>query len=294
MWFFLQEQNGFLMPSEKRSLFFRFNNDCLLNGGQINSHEGERLLGAMLPISERLDGALVRGVAGEMEAADALDGDNFSINERTTRFCDSIRSFERCSKNGNFRAAVITADGLRVVAAGVRVVVFCRADIAHREGTHGCALAVVGSGGFDGEAGATVGAVDERVEVATVRGIVEFLGAGFAGSDVGGDVDGPWFVSAFDDLEIGEGHCVFREFFGLDVEDDGARRRFFFDGSEESHAGLTRSLRKDFDVRASVRDGAADVEAGGEAGDEGTEADALDDAGEGGAEYRHVVASFLL
>ena len=125
---------------------------------------------------------------------------------------------------------MVAADGLGVVAAGVRVVIFGGTLVAHGEVGHGGAFAVVGRGGLNREARAAVGAVDERMEVTAVRWIVELFGAGVAGGDVGRDVDRALFAGAFDDLEIGEGRCGrIGEFFGFDVEDDGARGRIVFD-----------------------------------------------------------------
>lgn len=185
------------------------------------------------------------------------------------------------------RAAVGAADGLGVVAAVLGVVVFGGAAGAHGEGFHGGAAAVVGGGFLDGEAGAAVCAVDEGVEVAGVLGVVEFVGAVVAGGDVGGDVDGALFALALYDLEVVEVEGGFGELFGMEGEDDGAGGGILLEGAVEGLAGGGGALGVDFDVGAFVGNGAADAVGTGEVGDEGAEADALDDAGNLGVEKRH-------
>ncbi len=72
-------------------------------------------------------------------------------------------------------------------AAVAGVVVFAGAVVAHAVSGHGGAEPVVGDAAHDGEAGAAVGAVDERVAVAAAGGVGEFAQAVVAGGGVGGD-----------------------------------------------------------------------------------------------------------
>ena len=80
------------MASEQRFLRVAFDDGNPLDGGEVGGHEGEGLLRTMLAFAERGDGLFVRGVAGEVEAADALDGDDFAIDEGLAGGRDSIRA----------------------------------------------------------------------------------------------------------------------------------------------------------------------------------------------------------
>ena len=336
------------MAGEERSLGVFFDDGDLFDGFDALGHEGEGFEGAVFAGAEAGDGGFVGGVAGEVEAADAFEGEDFAVDEGAAgvrdrggegfgareesfvargrqggpagfhgRFLNGILAGSPCRRVGtvvvaergcvflredvlfggggggvgfqevDVGAAVGAADGLGVVAAVLGVVVFGGAAGAHGEGFHGGAAAVVGGGFLDGEAGAAVCAVDEGVEVAGVLGVVEFAGAVVAGGDVGGDVDRALFALALYDLEVVEVEGGFGELFGMEGEDDGAGGGILLEGAVEGLAGGGGALGVDFDVGAFVGNGAADAVGTGEVGDEGAEADALDDAGNLGVEKRH-------
>jgi len=74
-----------------------------------------------------------------------------------------------------------------VKAAVARVVVFLLAVRAHGKDAHGRVGPVVGNVGDDGKARAAVGAVDERIAIATIAGVEQLSQAVRADGDVGRD-----------------------------------------------------------------------------------------------------------
>ena len=279
------------MACEEGTLSIGFDDGDSFDGGEVASHESEGLLRTVLPGAEEGNSLFVRGVAGEVEAANALDRDDLALDEGAAGSSDGGDGGIFLQK-ADVGTAVRTADRLRVVAAVFWIMVFACTAVAHGEVFHGSAFAVVGRRFLDGEAGTAVGAVDEGMEVAGIFRVVEFAGAVIAGGDVGGNVDRALFMSAFDNLEIIETEAG-GEFLGVHREDDGTSRGIVFDCVEESLAGRARTFGVDFDVGAFVGDGATDVMGAGEIGDEGTEADALDDAGDGRVEKGHGKVPFV-
>ena len=131
----------------------------------------------------------LRGVAGEVVAADALDGEDAAVAQQPPGASQRRlrpRSEPVAVAVAQGRAAVRAAHRLGVEPAVGRVGVFARAVRAHREAGHRGRGAVVGQRGDDREARAAVGAVDERVPVAAV-GRVALLGRAVgAHGDIGG------------------------------------------------------------------------------------------------------------
>ena len=60
------------MAGEKCSLGVFFDDGDLFDGLEVTGHEGEGFLRAVLAGAEAGNGGFVRGVAGEVEAADAF------------------------------------------------------------------------------------------------------------------------------------------------------------------------------------------------------------------------------
>ena len=58
------------------------------HGLLVAHHDGERLLRAVLERAQPLHGRFVRRVAGEVEAADALDGRDAARSEDAAHFLD--------------------------------------------------------------------------------------------------------------------------------------------------------------------------------------------------------------
>ncbi len=173
---------------------------------EVAHHDGERLVGAALAAAEFEHRGLVGGVAGEVEAAQALDGDDAPCGDEFAAALDDGVAFLAGAPDGGDWPGVGRGAGLRIalaprdvraaLKAGIRlgveapverIGVFGGAGGAHGEAVHGGHGAVIGQVADDGEARSAVGAVDEGVVVAPVCGVEELADAVRAGGDVGRD-----------------------------------------------------------------------------------------------------------
>ena len=124
---------------------------------------------------------LVGRVAGEMPAAEALHGEDRTVQQQR----DGVLERQR-----ELRPAGGAADGLGVEAPVGRILVLAAAVGAHVERGHRRVRPVVGHRADDREARPAVRAVHERVAVAPVGGVEELAEAVVAGRDVGRDERG--------------------------------------------------------------------------------------------------------
>ncbi len=108
-----------------------------------------------------------------MEAAEALDRDDPPRAQELLGGGDRVGALAALAidHEAHLRAAARAGHRLRVVAAVGDLGVLGAALAAHREDAHRGLRAVVGDALDDGEAGAAVRAVDERVAEAPVLGI---------------------------------------------------------------------------------------------------------------------------
>ena len=160
------------------------------NGGKVGEHDREGLERPVLEGAQSGDGLLVRGVAAQVEAADALDRGDAAVPDHVPRADDRVGTAQAGLALGegqreDLGTAVVAADGLGVVAPRGGVGVLARAVLAHRELRHARALAVVGHRVEDRDAGAAGGAVDEGMQVAPVARVKELPLARIADGDVG-------------------------------------------------------------------------------------------------------------
>lgn len=164
------------------------------DGGEVGSEAGKGLGIANFYLAETENGLVVGGVAGEVVAAHAADGEDAALAQNVPRQGERIRVGRSDSVNRNLAglegvagAANGAADGLGVEASVGGVGVFGLAGVARGEGGHCGVGAIEGHGVKQRESGAAGGAVDEGVVVAAVGGIVEFREALAAGSEIGRD-----------------------------------------------------------------------------------------------------------
>ena len=239
-----------------------------------------------------MDGGFVGGVDGEMEAADAFDGEDLAGGEAGDGFGDGVGGGNRQAiggDEGELRAAVPAGVGLGVKAAVGGVVVLGLAGGAHFEARHGGLRAVVGDAAGDGVTRAAVGAVEEGIAVAAIGGREQLAEAVGAGGGVGGD-SGRDAAEDFagDDAEAGfAGRCEIADGDGVDA---GEGRSFRAEAGEEVVERGGGAFDFDGDAVCVVADEAGEVFLGGETVDEGAEADALHDAADAdGAALRHFV-----
>ena len=156
--------------------------------GHAGDHQRERLVLAVLARAQPRDRALVVGAAGEVVAAQPLDGDDRARAQQARRRGHGVLPRPAPAPSSSRRAARRPGRRWAGRGSGGRAGRRTRpARGAHREGGHRRLRAVVGDAAHDREARAAVRAVDERVAVAAV-GRVEQLGEAVgAGRGVGGD-----------------------------------------------------------------------------------------------------------
>ena len=201
-------------------------------GRDVPDHQRERLLLAVLARAQRRHRPLVRGHAGEVEAAEALEREHAALAQAALR---------RLQRGPQPRAAVRAGDRLRVEAPVAGVGVLGAAGGAHAEAGHRRVRPVVGDAAHDREARAAVGAVQERVAEAPVGRVEQLAQAVLAGGDVGGDERGRGPAArGLDDLEAGRRQRLD----GLREHplDDRQRRRVVAQAGEERRDALRRPL----------------------------------------------------
>ena len=247
---------------------------------EVTGEEGEGPVLAVLARAELGDGDLVRRQAGKMEPADPLDGEDRAGTEHHRRCGDRVRSRAvRELLSGRIRqpcsrAACGAGVWLGVKAAVVRVVVLGPARRAHLEARHRRSRTVVGDRAHDREPWAAVGAVDERVAVATIRGVEKLGEALLAGRHIRRD-------QRFRRATAGRGddsearRAQRRNIGCLDGLDARERRGVRLQAGEEMPYPLGWTLDLRLDAALVVQHPAGKPELLGEPEREGAEADAL-------------------
>ena len=164
-----------------------------------------------------------------MDAAEALDRHDLSGLQGLAGKLDRVAgdAVSVRVQIEDLRPADRAAVRLGVIAAVLNVVVLPVAVRAHGEGAHGGLRPVVGDILDDGKARAAVGAVDERIAVAPVRGIQQLAQAVVTDADIRGNEGvAQRLALTRQDLEIRK----VLELFGiacLDLLDHGELRRVF-------------------------------------------------------------------
>ena len=259
-------------------------------------HQREWLLLTLLAAPERTDCLLGSRVAGEVIAADPLDGQDRAVGKHRRRLQRSRRppSGARLRGPGTRRArgaAGWAGVRLRVEAAVERVVVFGLALGAHPEARHRRLRAVVGDALDDREARAAVRAVDERVAVAPVGGVGELGQARVARGHVGGDQRVRLAVAlGRQDAEAALARGL--DALGGNRLDHGEWRRLVLQEEDELADRRLGPLGLDHDAVLVVQDVAGEPELERGAIDERPEPNALDrpgdpDRGPAGAQVAH-------
>ena len=162
---------------------------------KVTHHDSEWLVAATFATPKLRDGRLVGSVAGKVESAEPLDGNDAAVGDKLRApLDDAVAGGQVGSRKrlglaarapGEVRPAGKAGVGLRVEAPIEGVGVFGGARRAQGEHGHGGARPVVGQLADDGVARPAVGAVDEGVVVASVGRIKKLTQAVGAGGDVG-------------------------------------------------------------------------------------------------------------
>jgi len=199
--FLFQQKYGFFRPGED-ILLALFHLAFPAHSVHIPHHHGKWLLRAVLQLPQTGYGILVRGVAAQVEAADALYCGDAAPADDLPCVQDGGLARLGPARNVDPGAAVVAAHRLGVEAPGGRGGIFIAALPAHGKLAHAGSHPVVGHGIKYGEAGPAVRAVDERVQVAAVAGVEKLLGALGAYGDIGRNENVPVFVGAGDYFEF--------------------------------------------------------------------------------------------
>ena len=181
--------------------------------GQIRHHQGQRLVRAPLAQAQQGHAAGGAGVTGQLEAPQALDGQQVALPQQGGRPCHGIP--HGCFRRQGLRAgpvcrgavrgqgaagreqrvvhqpqarpALRAGHGLGMETAVQRVAVFGLAAGAEGEAGHAGGGAVVGDGPGDGVARPAVGAIGEGIAEARIAGRVHVAQAVLADAHIGAD-----------------------------------------------------------------------------------------------------------
>jgi hypothetical protein len=151
--------------------------------GNIPKHARKRLRGAFLPFPKPLHGALIIDAAREMISSEALDCDDETSLEQLRGAADSIAGYlvPPCINELECGSALGARDRFRMEAPVTGIGVLRPAEGVHRELFHRRERPVVREPFDYCEPRSAIGAINERIPIALVRGIPhlrETIGAG--------------------------------------------------------------------------------------------------------------------
>ncbi len=154
-------------------------------------HDSERFFVALFAPPQLEHKFFITGIAREVEPADTLNEHNLSlfqsfdeVSDDRFALCFLNPSLRCCSQTAQLRATLRAAHRLSVIASIVRVFVFFPTARAHREHTHGRLQAIVWQGANDGEARATLDAINERIGKAAISLFLQLASAVVAKSQI--------------------------------------------------------------------------------------------------------------
>ena len=176
-----------------------------LGVGKAAHHNGERLIAATLATAQLAHRLFVGGIAGQVESAQTLDGDDAAASQQLdAAFDDGIAGLARGADGWcrvgtrwhntairlaprNMRSAIKAGIGLRVKTPVERIGILRGTLGAHGKTVHRGSRSIVRQRADDGKARSTVGAVDKGIMKASVGGVEQLAQAVIARSDVGRD-----------------------------------------------------------------------------------------------------------
>ena len=174
-----------------------------LGVGKVAHHNGKRLIAATLATAQLAYRLFVGGIAGQVESAQTLDGDDAAASQQLdAAFDDGIAGLARGADGWcrvdrrwhntaidltprNMRSTIKAGIGLRVKSPIERIGILCGAGGAHGKAIHRGGRSVIGQRANDGKARSAVGAVDKGIVKASVGGVEQLAQAVVARGDVG-------------------------------------------------------------------------------------------------------------
>ena len=243
--------------------------------GGVQAHDREGLGFALLAFAQFGNGGWVARIAGEVEAAQALDRDDISGAQQAQGFADGVAGQRLAGRieQAQLRAAIRAAGGFGMETAVSRGAVFDAARRAEREGSEAGLRPIVGDAPADRVTRAAMSAGGEGVAPAAASRVAEVGDA--VGADAGVGADGGLHLAGFA-VEDGKTFAADLGGFVLDGVDAGQTGRFqrqaFFENWPIFAADRSNH------PAAVVAHPAVQAEFGGEAPDVGSKADALNQA----------------
>ncbi|KFB70326.1 MAG: hypothetical protein AW09_004587 [Candidatus Accumulibacter phosphatis] len=215
----------------------------------IRQHHHKGLLVTLLALTQQSDGDRVARVAGQMETAQALDGENLSLQQQGQGRADRVigQAVSLAVEQENLWSALRTAIGLGMKTPVLGPPVLTLTTVTHRKRFEAGAYAVVGQAAADGVAWSAIGAIGEGITPARAAG-VEHLGQALATDRrvVSDHRRGP-ATAAVDDHEIFADACRCRIAGGHRV-DPGQRRRVLLQSIDETLHLCGRAANLDLDT----------------------------------------------
>ena len=148
-------------------------NTLPLDGRLVAHHHCKRLYRPGLPCTELRDSLFIGRITAQVESSDPFDRRDPALGDDPARpgnrFPASHRLF---SRQIDFRAAFIAADGLCVITPARRRVILLSALRAHGEHLHTGSLPVIRQRIQDRQARPAAGAVYKRMQISSVSGII--------------------------------------------------------------------------------------------------------------------------
>ena len=190
----LQQHDWMRRRCEEVSL--RRGNGGQLAGGRHVTHQyGQRLFGSALPLTQEPHGGVIVRATGYVKATDPLHRDHPACTKyrecsRQRRLTVMIEPSGGAVAPRQRRPALRAGVGLGMEAAIDRVGILCRAGRAHSKAGHRRRGTVIGQRRHDAVSRSTVGAVDERVPVPPVGGLVQLAKAVGTSRHISGDRGG--------------------------------------------------------------------------------------------------------
>ena len=278
---FPQQHDGPL-PALEQPRLVRAHFAELPGAAEIAAHEGEGLLIPLLAPPEPPHGLRVLDAAGQMHAAEALDGRDPAVLQQRAgggqRGLVPLGAPPLRVDKKQVRPADRTAVRLGVVAAVFNVVIFPFAVRAHGEAPHGGQRPIVGHVPHDGEARAAVGAVDEGVAVSPVLRVQQLPFTVLTEADVRRD-EGVALALHKARQDRKARHPPERQPpMGFDAVDDGELRRAFRQRVQKALERGALALQLQHDAGGAVADRAAQAVFVHQPVHEGAKANALHDA----------------
>ena len=196
-----KQKNRLLVSCEDLPLPFTYY-ALPLDGRFVAHHHCKRFDRSGLPCTQLRNSLFIGRVAAQMESSDPFDRRDPALGDDPAgpgdRFPASHRLF---SRQIDFRAAFIAADGLGVVAPARRRMILLSALRAHRKHLHTGPLPVIRQRVQDRKARSAACTVYKRMQVSSVSGIIELRFAFLADRNIRRDKDLALGLGALDDLE---------------------------------------------------------------------------------------------